>query len=233
MKTRSLLLALVVGLISVAVKGAAPYDAVGRLTPPGKTWGGSCVLIYASGDRGLIVSNAHVCDDADTFEAHWGKETRTAKTVAFYAEEDLCFLVIENPPVKPARLGIRDSNVVFTGYPHYDRDHLHWQKGTFVDENLRYVAWKNEAVPGMSGGAVFDQKDGDLCGIVEASKDGYGFGVASVSLILNAWKHEDPKTWIPDGSHVNMKKPNWKPAKPSKVIITKVYDEKTAPKLGE
>lgn len=211
--------------------GVAPYDAVGKLTPPDKDHGGSCVLVFVEGPRGLVVSNAHVCAESDTFDAHFGCEKRVAKTVAFYQEADLCFLVIDRPSVKPARLGVRDGNLVFTGYPHYDRCHLHWQHGLFLDETSALMMWKNMPVPGMSGGAVFDAEDGDLCGIVRAGDEGIGYGISDLMLMQCAGKLRDPETWIPDDSHVKLKT-QWKYAKPSRRVITNVYN-KDAPHWSE
>lgn len=213
----------------LAAYAVMPYDAVARLSPPDVTWGGSCVLIRVGDDKGLIVTNAHVASGRDDWVAHWPAGSRKAKVVKYLPDSDLCFLVVNDPPVQPVRLGIRDSHVVFTGYPHYEREHLHWQYGNVVKDDLMHTQWRNMPVPGMSGGGVFDRKDGDLCGLVKADKNGHGWGVSDVTLILMAADYEKPETWIPNGKECVADKREWSLAKPVKVVITKEVSDEDPP----
>ena len=227
---KRLFLVVALAACPLVANAAMPYDAVGRLSPPGKTWGGSCVLIYAKDGKGLIVTNAHVTCGRSDWVATWHNGSRKAKVVAYLKDVDLSFLVVEDPPVPAAHLGMRDSHIVFAGYPHYERTKLHWQYGNVESEGLTRTRWVNKPVPGMSGGAVFDRKDGDLCGIVEASKDNYGIGISDVTLIVFASKYEDPKTWVEDSAACLADK--LEPgslAKPSKTVVTKDADDVPPP----
>ena len=211
----------------LAANAAMPYDAVCRVEA-----GGSGVLIYVAEGKGLVVTNAHVMPDKTWTMVYWptNKTKRKAQVVAYHPEVDLCYMVIEKPTLAPAKMGIRDSHVVFTGFPWYDRDNLHWQYGNVTKETMTQVHFQNQPVPGMSGGAIFDRKDGDLCGITEAQKDGskvIGLGVSDVALLLTAADYEDPTTWVPDGSHVEGYEPgDWVYAKPDKRRITRKYTNK-------
>ena len=219
---------LVVLLLVSPAEGKHPYDSVCRVEA-----GGSGVLVYANETHGLVVTNAHVMPDKTETVCYWPavKAKRKAMVVGYHDEVDLCFMVIENPPVPLVKMGIRESHVIFTGFPHYDRAHLHWQYGNFVRETMVQVYFQNQPVPGMSGGAIFCRVDGDLCGITEAqSPDGLGVGVSGLALMMTAMQYEDAETWVPDGSHVEGYEPgDWVYAKPDKRRITKRYVPAKAP----
>lgn len=227
---------LVVAFLASTCQAAHPYDSVGRIGPPGKSidCGGSCVLVAKRGDEGLVVTSGHVCPRASTFEIYWPAvgETQAAKTVAVLKSPDLAFLVVHNPPVEAARVGLRDGNVVFTGFPAYDRANLHWQSGRVIYETHKELCWENSLVPGMSGGAVFDRVDGDLCGINRARMDEYSFGVPDWTLMTNVIKYKK-KAWTPDDSHV-AKKLKYGISRPWKGdVVTNKYDPAKAPKLEQ
>lgn len=216
-------------LITNVAQAAMPYDAVARLSPPDATWGGSCVLIAVEDGKGLIVTNAHVTCGRDDWEAHWHNGCRKAKVIGYFPDVDLSFLVVNDPPVPAVEVGVRDSHIVFAGYPHYERTKLHWQYGNVVAEDFYATKWRNMPVPGMSGGAVFDRADGDLCGLIRAAHEGYGYGVSDLVLIVMASKYEKPSTWVPDGKACVEDKKDWKYAKPSKVVITKDVEDEEPP----
>lgn len=213
----------------LAANAAHPYDAVARLSPPDATWGGSCVLIAVEDGKGLIVTNAHVTCGRDDWEAHWHNGCRKAKVIGYFPDVDLSFLVVDDPPVDAVEVGVRDSHIVFAGYPHYERTKLHWQYGNVEAEGLFVTRWKNMPVPGMSGGAVFDRKDGDLCGIVRAGSDGTGWGVSDLTLVVYANKFANVEDWVPDAKACLADKREWKLAKPSKVVVTKDIEDEDPP----
>lgn len=217
----------------LTANAAHPYDAVARVSPPGKTWGGSGVLIYKSGDKGIVITNAHVTAGGDTYDIVWGEETRTGVVVGFYPQYDLAYLIVEDPPVKPAKLGFRDSHVVFAGYPHYERTKLHWQYGNIEVEGFPETKWRNAPVPGMSGGAVFDRKDGDLCGIIRGCKDCYGYGLSDVVVIGVSHKYEDPESWVANEEEAKESRdfelPEGSLAKPTKKVVTKDIEDEDPP----
>ena len=215
-------------LLTSVAHGKHPYDSVCRVEA-----GGSGVMLFVEGGKGLVVTNAHVMPNKAETECYWPavKARRKALVVGYHGNVDLCFMVVDDPPVPFVKTGIRDSHVIFTGFPHYDREHLHWQYGNFKRETLVQTYWENKPVPGMSGGAVFDRKDGDLCGITEAADDpNVGVGISDLALFMTSLQYKDPKTWVPDGSHVASYEPGeWTYAKPSKYVRTKVYRPERAP----
>lgn len=220
-------------LVSPAL-GKHPYDSVCRVEA-----GGSGVMVYVEGDKGLVVTNAHVMPDKTETVCYWpaAKAKRKALVVGYHEEVDLCFMVVERPPVVAVKMGIRDSHVIFTGFPWYDRNNLHWQYGNFKSENMVQVFFENQPVPGMSGGAIFDRKDGDLCGITEAQKDGskiIGVGVCDLALMLTANQYREAETWVPNSEHVKDYEPSdWVYAKPDKRRMTKRYVPSKAPHWKE
>ena len=220
-----------IAVLATTAQGKHPYDSVCRVEA-----GGSGVLIYANETQGLVVTNAHVMPDKAETVCYWPavNAKRKALVVGYHPEVDLCFMVVDNPPVAKVKMGLRDSHVIFTGFPHYDRAHLHWQYGNFDHETLVQTFWINKPVPGMSGGGVFDRKDGDLCGITEAHDDKYGVGVSDLALNMTAGPYEEPETWVPNGEHVKDYEPgDWVYAVPSKRVITKRYVPAKAPHWEE
>lgn len=220
------LLATLIILIPLVANGAMPYDAICRIDS--QTGGGSGVLIQIRDGKGLIVTNAHVVSKSAEGQATWNKQTRIFKVIKYIPDVDLAFLVVDDPPTKAATIGMRDTHIVFSGYPHYDRGRLHYQYGNFIEEDLVVCIWFNKPVPGMSGGAVFDRKDGDLCGIIKASIPGNphkGVGVSDISLIIYAWRMEKEE-WKPDSSYLVDDEEEWNFAKPSRQWMTKIYDER-------
>jgi len=192
-------------------------------------------MIMRRGNQGLIVSCGHVCGESDTFEAYWPSvnEKRVAKTVGVHHKEDLAFLVVDDPPVAPVKLGLRDSHIIFAGFPAYDRVGLHWQYGNVLNDVGYTCQWRNTVVPGMSGGAVFDRADGDLCGIVKAMNGAYGFGVSDLALLITADKYTKEE-WIVDSSHVKENLDFGPGAEwPEGVVVTKDYEEEEAPEFDE
>lgn len=227
MRLITLTLFAVLFLLTTTATGEYPYDSVCRVEA-----GGSGVLIYVADGKGLVVTNAHVMPNKSETVCYWpaAKAKRKALVVGYHPEVDLCFMVIDKPPVAAAEIGIRDSHVVFTGFPHYDRNNLHWQYGNVVNEDTVKVFFQNQPVPGMSGGAIFDRKDGDLCGITEGQKGGsktIGVGITDTALAFAANPYRDVETWVPDGSHVEDYEPDdWVYAKPDKRRITRKYNDK-------
>ena len=220
---------LIVLVLAASAHADMPYDAVGKVVLPGGGHG-SCVLIYTSDDKALVVTNAHVIAFHAESTVVLARCKYAAKTVAYEPTVDLAFLVINKPPIKPVNLGPRDTHVVFTGYPHYDCCDLHWQYGNIVKEDLKRSTWRNGPVPGMSGGAVFDRKDGDLCGIVSWTDGKYGGGVADEPLLLYAAKYKDPESWVPDASYIEgVEEGDWEYAKQRRRVVTKEYKTTKAP----
>lgn len=231
------LLLVALAVSPLAAKAAHPYDAVARVSPPGKMWGGSGVLIYKADGKGIVVTNAHVTAGGDTYDIVWAKQKRSATVVGFYPEYDLAYLIVEDPPVEPVKIGWRDTHIVFAGYPHYERDKLHWQYGNYIGEDFPCTRWQNAPVPGMSGGAVFDRKDGELCGIVRAEDGSVGIGVCDMVLIVISHGYEDPAGWVANDEEAKESRDyELAPgslAKPKKRIVTKDIEDEEPPTWEE
>lgn len=221
---RALLLSL---LLTLPVYGKYPYDSVGRVSA-----GGSCTLVYAANGKGIIITNAHVVSTISKTQAYWPavKQKRLCKTIHVNFDYDLALLVCDKPPVQPvpySRPG--GMMIVSTGFPYYERSALHWQVSTIQsvqDNSLRVSA---KPVPGMSGGGAFDY-EGKLVAIVQGHDDECGWLISNQKLILTLAAYKDPKTWVPDASHVQDPK-DFEIAEQDGQRRTIKYHENTAPSL--
>ena len=234
---------LAVWLLTTSVLyGKMPYDAVAVLNRPNNGGGGSGTLVAKIGDKGLILSEAHVFHNATEVEAYWPafKEKRTAKVIYASYLYDTALLVVENPPCDPVplALGVDSKEPIYlVGFPWYSRDALHWQEGKIEtyyplgihDYAMAYTTCRPAG--GMSGGPAFNKR-GSIIGTVKAvQNDGTGGVImtneAVVPIIM---AFTDPETWVPITSHL---RPDWKgkSAARERTDFTEQYDEQSAPDL--
>ncbi len=221
---RALLLAV---LLTVPAFGKQPYDSVGRV----KT-GGSCTLVYSANGKGVVITNAHVVSTTSQTMVYWPSvnQKRVCKTIHVNFEYDLALLVCYNPPVKPVPYhGLYSMMVISTGFPYYDRGSLHWQASPvrYIKDSVLRVSTK--PVPGMSGGGAFDH-EGYLVAVVEGYDKTHGWLISNKKLILTIASYKDPKTWVPDASHVKAPQ-DFDIATPDGQRRTIKYNENTAPNL--
>lgn len=175
MAIRSIILALVLGILPNSVFAEWPYDSVGH-TSNGK-FGGSATLVGTTKDKtvGLVVSCAHIWDEGGQRGFFWwgGVEGKwEGKILIMDFERDLSLWAIKNPPniktplcvtkAKPA-----DGPFVAVGFPSYGNGRQHYNKGNFIsyDRNGYEVYVNMDVHSGYSGGALFN-KYGQYCGIV-------------------------------------------------------------------
>lgn len=231
-------------LLSPVLYGKMPYDAVCVLNRSNNGGGGSGTLIARIGDKGLILSEAHVFHAVAEVEATWPafKVKRTAKPVYVSYLYDTALLVVDNPPCEPVSMGLeltKNQIVYMCGFPWYSREKLHLQKGK-LDEFFSTQTYSNTFVltscrpaGGMSGGPAFNEH-GSLIGSVQAvQSDGTGGVIVANTIIVPiVMAYTDPETWVPITSHIRK---NWKgkSAERERTDLTEEYDESTAPDLIE
>lgn len=222
-------------LCSVA-NAAMPYDAVCRVDL-GDKGHGSGILVAVDNELGLglVVTNAHVVAFDAFPKLVWKSETQRGWVVTYRPDDDLALVVLRKPNVQPVRVGMRDSEgIIFCGYPHYDKQKLHWQYGhKVVDQNNGRTRWFRPPVPGMSGGGVFDRADGDLCGVVSWCKGEYGGGVDDLTLFMLVRDYRDPTTWVANSDYLkDVKKTDWSYAPKKNKVVTAPVDTVEPPELG-
>jgi S1-C subfamily serine protease len=140
--------------------------------------GGSGTGFLISAD-GLIVTNHHVIDGANTIEVHQGTVTYRASVVARDAANDLAVLKTEMKgrplPLASARASMRGDEVLTLGYP-LSTFAGEAQKATFgrinamvgLDDDARYLQVDVPIQPGNSGGPLLNKR-GEVIGVVSAS----------------------------------------------------------------
>ena len=216
-------------LVTAPVFGAYPYDSVCRIDLKGGGHG-SGTLVYSRGGKGLIITAGHVVAHDAQATAVWGKQSRNAKVVKTWPECDLAILVCDKPPVAAAGYAqVKGRMIVATGFPWWSKNKLCWQVGVAqpkMKDNMMKVTARPE--PGMSGSACFDFT-GNLVAVVSGHDKIHGYLGYKVSDKLI--KYADPKTWVPDASHVTKPSPYGPSARPEKPYRTIPYSEHTAPKL--
>jgi len=191
---------LILLLLSSTAFAKYPYDSVGRSDA-----GGSAVLIDAKGSKGLVITNAHVMTTLRSMKVYWpsAKATRVCTPIYVNKDADFALLVCDMPPVQSVKVGfpVRKS-VIATGFPYYERSHLHWQTGNIVLKSKNEILYNNRPVPGMSGGAAFDL-DGKWVGMIKGHDHTNGVLVSTTGALGYALiKYRELETWIPNYDHV-------------------------------
>lgn len=153
--------------------------------------GGSGTLIATADEYGLVLCVKHVCVVAGRpATCQWGPQKTTGYVLAVHPDADVALILVKRPVgIKPVPVTLpkaENGPFYMVGYPGYDREHLRYQKGDFIDldEDTLTVTCRPE--PGMSGGATFDSK-GRVVGTVSAygPRVGYaGSGSDMINLVL-------------------------------------------------
>ena len=142
--------------------------------------GGSGTGFLISGD-GLIVTNHHVIDGANTIEVYQGNTIYRASIVAEDAANDVAILKtdMKGRPLSltSARVSMRGDEVLTLGYP-LSTLAGESQKATFgrinatvgLRDDARYLQIDVPIQPGNSGGPLLNKR-GEVIGIVSASLD--------------------------------------------------------------
>jgi len=190
---------------------AYPYDSVCEITAPTrdltKNSGGSATLVAVSPDKALLLTCQHVVLFKDnTVQVTWTAtgEQSEGVVVAVGADGlDVALVVCPRPkdirPVPMARpyltMSGRITNVGYAGH----RGILEWQTGKLNSIGYSSIKYSCRPVPGMSGGATFDQY-GNLIGVI-ISYSRYGgrstSGVAFLKFLRGYDAKEDWKAAIP------------------------------------
>lgn len=143
--------------------------------------GGSGTGFLISAD-GLIVTNHHVIDGANTIEVHQGPVIYRASIIARDAANDLAVLKTEmkGTPLRlaSARAIARGDEVLTLGYP-LPEEQGEMQKATFgrinatsgFQDDARYLQIDVPIQPGNSGGPLLNKR-GEVIGIVSATLTG-------------------------------------------------------------
>ena len=118
---------------------------------------------------GLVVTNHHVIDGANTIEVHQGGMVHTASIVARDAANDLAILKtgINGQPLRisSARAAMRGDEVLTLGYPLTQVEGV-TQKATFgrinatsaIRDDARYLQIDIPIQPGNSGGPLINNR---------------------------------------------------------------------------
>jgi V8-like Glu-specific endopeptidase len=142
--------------------------------------GGSGTGFLISAD-GLVVTNHHVIDDANTIEVYQGNTVYRASIVAQDAANDVAILKtdMKGRPLSlaSARASMRGDEVLTLGYP-LSTLAGESQKATFgrinatvgLRDDARYLQIDVPIQPGNSGGPLLNKR-GEVIGIVSASLD--------------------------------------------------------------
>lgn len=214
-------------LILVVCAAATPYDSVAVVG------GGSGVLIWKHENKGVVITNAHVCNSKTEYLVYWPayKTPRFGTTIYVNRENDIALLVVENPPCPPIEFGKTDDVNVSVGYPYYDRKNLHFQVGKSLADGERHTILSNRLVPGFSGGPCFNSK-GQIHAINKAVTEHFGVAVSDTIILKIIDKYKDPATWVENKDHLQTIQ-QYNNAKPDGEVRSKPYTDEDAPQFGE
>ena len=207
---KRLLLSLTLLLSTVAVSlGAYPYDSVAEiLVQEGNQYaGGSATLIAVTNEQALLLTCSHVAMQVGkgvkinwtaTGEQAMGKVIRIAPNGL-----DAALIICSRPkglraiPVAPIDITITET-IVNAGYPGVTGT-LEWQRGDVQSLDSDTLWYSCRPVPGMSGGATFDQY-GNLVGVIQFYTLDGGGSTSGRDLLffLKRYILETQVSWVAD-----------------------------------
>lgn len=168
---RQLFLVLTFWLSSAVLFAAYPYDSICEIRVKGS--GGSATLIAVSEKNALLLTCKHVALRAgNKVKVYWpatGEKSdgRVLKVGRRGFDIAICICprpkgLLPVPVTGPSRT--KSGRVTNAGYPGLDGT-LGWQTGKITNISPSQITVTCRPVPGMSGGATFDQR-GNLIGII-------------------------------------------------------------------
>ena len=167
-----------------------PYDSVCEITADAEDGnvGGSATLIAVSETQALILTCKHVVMHVDNhIMVYWAVTgERTIGRVVAVGTGDIAMCLCPRPkglrpvPVRMPELSCGQF-IVNVGFP----DHqgvMEWQTGTTTGVDWNVLEYTCRPIPGMSGGATFDQY-GNLVGVIQYYYRNGGGSTSSISMM--------------------------------------------------
>ncbi len=157
------------------IQAAHPYDSVAEIAVKkgGRFNGGSATLIAVSPTQALLLTCQHVVlkKDKEVY-IRYRNGTKSRGTVYSLAPNglDAALVICPRPegiaPVPVVAPGSNSGQIIVNcGYP--GNDHvLRWQKGKTTGQDSTTLRFDVRPIPGMSGGATFDEY-GNLVAVVQ------------------------------------------------------------------
>lgn len=143
------------------------------------TYGGSGTLIATNGQKALVLTVKHVAiQKGNAAKCQWGDQTVSGVVLNVAPGADVALLLVDAPKgISPVPVALPAENadpIYLAGFPGYDRTHLRYQTGDFVELNSDTLTVTCRPEKGMSGGPAFDRY-GRVVGTVSAYGTRYGF----------------------------------------------------------
>lgn len=159
---------------------AYPYDSVAEILVPEGAFpngdmryaGGSATLIAVSESQALMLSCKHVClwpGKPVHLNFSTTKQEIEGRVIAVGRNQDIAMIICPRPkglrPVPIARAHMEESGkITNVGYPGITGQ-LEWQTGLLLETSRFEITYNCRPIPGMSGGATFDQY-GNIIGVI-------------------------------------------------------------------
>lgn len=176
------LFALLLSTICAPALAEYPWDSVCKVSVALRANaynGGSGTLIAVDETSALVLTVKHVAERVGLpTVCNWNGVRCEGTVLAVSPNADLALLRVKRPagvrPVPVAAAAPDTGPFVMAGYPGYDREHLRWQQGTYVDHDSITLVVTCRPEPGMSGGATFNRY-GQVVGAVSAYGPANGY----------------------------------------------------------
>jgi hypothetical protein len=188
---------------------AFPYDSVCEiLVEDGNYWaGGSATLIAVSDSKALLLTCKHVAQEpGNEVLINWAStgEQSVGRVIAVGTKQDIAMVICPRPiglrPVPIAQADMEETGkITNVGYPGITGT-LEWQTGLLNWVSEYEIDYSCRPIPGMSGGATFDQY-GNICGVIthfRPRSGGSASGVKMIEFIRYVKAHYEPSkkvTW--------------------------------------
>jgi len=168
--------------------------------------GGSATIADIRGNRGLLISCAHLFKDGTTTARirFRGKRLFEATLLAVDRKHDLSAMVVDVPvdsehAAAPRAAAKQDFALTAIGFPHYDRNGgPHYTIGRFQRYDGHLVRFDTDihAHAGFSGGGIFTE-DCEFVGVLKgySKTGGYSYGASGEPFVkfVNHWKKAE---WV-------------------------------------
>ena len=171
---------------------AYPYDSVCEILVKARQGynGGSASLVAVSETQALLLTCEHVCEEAGKeVKILWPAtgEKMVGRVLKVGRGLDIAICICPRPkdlrPIPVAYPNIITSGVITNaGFPGVTGT-LEWQQGKLQGIDYDQIYYSCRPIPGMSGGATFDQY-GNIIGVIVAYGREHGFSTSGKAMAI-------------------------------------------------